>query len=115
MNTKYISGAIQAMVLSLLMSSAVRSHATANDGQVSSFIVWCDCDTSTKKARLEQQVRRIGGSVIYSYRQFSALAVAARGPKDAARLKRDLKRMPGVVSVQDNEVMQLQSNSVQER
>lgn len=109
-NKKYISSVLSAAAFALLLAPAAKAEAFASDTAVSSFIVWCDCDTPIKKSRIEKRVRRLGGSVMYSYREFSALAVAARNPKHASNLKRNLEHIPGVVSVQDNEVMQLQTN-----
>lgn len=88
----------------------VANDTFAKDRAASSFIAWCDCETSINKSRIEKRVRRLGGSVIYSYRVSSALAVAAQNPKHASNLKRNLERIPSVVSVKDNEVMQIQTD-----
>lgn len=113
MTFSFAAIALQAAALSLSLGSVSQVGATTAEApEPSSFIVWCDCYTPATKERMRRRFVRVGGEIAYSYRQFSAFAVAARRPGDAARLERRLRGLSGVTSVQPNGVLQLNGTAM---
>ncbi len=68
----------------------------------SSFILWCDCDTPSKRAHIQRKIAQAGGKVFYVYEQMGGFAVTA-----PASMEKRLRRISGVYGVYPDRVIRL--------
>lgn len=96
------------VMISLMLASAASSKEPARSAQpTTSFIVHCDCDTVTKRSRIQDKVGRAGGRIFYVYEQLGGLAVTFPANRNPAVVERRLLKIPGVFAVQPDRTVQL--------
>ncbi len=96
------------VLLSLAVALPVSAKAPVRDvPTASSFIIWCDCDTSDKRASVIERIGRVGGRVFYVYEHMGGLAVTVPATRNAAAVERRLRRIPGVFGVHPDQAVQL--------
>lgn len=104
-----IFGAIAVLPLALLATS--ESALAATSETPSSWIVTCDCGSPAKRERIEAQVQKLGGKILYRYENIGGFSVAPRKRAYSNRLARALRRVPGIFYVRPSGVSQLYTAS----
>lgn len=75
------------------------------------FLVMCDCDTSSKQYRIQKNIEKIGGEILYRYENIGGFLVLYVASGNIDDFVAKLRLLPGVKAVEPDAEATLFSNN----
>ena len=86
--------------LSISLNAEAMEVKTPSSSPQSTFIVLCDCNSHAKRTRIQHEINKTGGKIVFTYENLGGFAVKTSKSGDPRQLEQKLRRIPGVKSVE---------------
>ncbi|MBW1215025.1 hypothetical protein KYI92_15100 [Pantoea allii] len=92
------------LFIGILYASSLNAETTNEKGlssQVqSTLIVTCNCNTQAEREKIQKEIIKAGGNILFTYESLGGFAVKKPKSGDMTTFEKKLRNIPGVKSVE---------------